>query len=287
VGLLAVEVSAHGVVMSADSQRVEILGGENRVLDSGGSRSRNPIVLRSGGGFVGLVGFAGTEQIESRPTAEWLRQYSKAWPDDDVGTFCSRLAEKLTDVWRRDGLPSVMEILVTGEVAGDPQFWFVRNSQGLREADLTHEPPASSFVTRNDLDDPLDGYIRRARIPGKESKDDVLNRITFSFRQGVLVPGAAVFTGFEAILRSMYEGRVAGFAPVASLDDLGHFARVRMEFLKRLCTSRYGIYAEAVPTPVGGEVHVFGVGRDGRIVEYRKGRAQTRIHRPARTGSGS
>lgn len=46
--------------MSADSQPVEILGGENRVADTTAWQTRNPIVIRVGGGFVGLVGFAGT-----------------------------------------------------------------------------------------------------------------------------------------------------------------------------------------------------------------------------------
>ena len=32
MGLLALDVSAHGVVMSADSQLVECLDGENRVI---------------------------------------------------------------------------------------------------------------------------------------------------------------------------------------------------------------------------------------------------------------
>ena len=203
-------------------------------------------------------------------------------PSDDLGSFCGRLATTLTDVWRRDGLPSVLEILVTGEVAGDAQFWFVRNSQGLRDADWTHEARADVFESRNDLDDPTDGYIQRARA-AVETKEDVLQRMMFSFRQGVIVPAATVFDGFSRILGLMYQGRVAGFAPIASLDDLGHFARVRMEFLKRLCTAKYGIYAEDTPTPIGGEVHVYGVGRDGRIVEYRKGRGQVQTHRAGRT----
>jgi hypothetical protein len=282
MGLLAVDVSAHGVVMSADSQRVDIQGGENCVLDPAGSRSRNPIVVRTGGGFVGLLGFAGTETIERKATADWLRDFSAAWPDDDLGTFCHRLATALTDVWARDGLTSVLEMLITGEVASDVQFWYVRNSSGIREADGTHEPPAGNFTTRNDLDHPVDGYIARARAAG-EAKDDVLQRMMFSFRQGVIVPAAAVFDGFSSTLAMMYEGRVPGFAPIASLDDLGHYARVRMEFLKRLCTAKYGIYADDTPTPVAGVVHVYGVGRDGRVAEYVKDRDHVKTHRSGRT----
>lgn len=152
MALLAVDVTEHGVVMSADSQLVEILPGDNRVLGSPGARSRNPIVIRTGGGFVGLVGSAGTEQIQNRSTAQWLQRFSGSWPSDDVGAFCDRLAATLTDVWRTDRLRSVLEVLVTGEVAGDVQFWFVRNSQGLRQSDWKHNEPAAAFASENDLD---------------------------------------------------------------------------------------------------------------------------------------
>jgi len=284
MGLLAVDVTTYGVVMSADSQPVEILDGENRVLPTSGWQTRNPIVMRVGGGFTGLVGFAGTEEIEGVKTAEWLRRFSDEWMNDDVDAFCHRLAERLTAIWRRDGLRSVLEILVTGEVSGDLQFWYVRNSQGLRDADWKHNTPADTFITKNDLDDPDEGYIKRDRVEG-ETKDDVLQRVTYSFRQGVLVPGARVFDGFADILGAMYAGDVEGFQPIASLDDLGQFARVRMEFLKRLCSAKYGIYDEKTLPPVTGKVHVLGVGRDGRICDYHKGKNQVQTPRPGRTAA--
>jgi hypothetical protein len=59
--MLAVDVTARGVVMSADSQRVEILPGENRI-ETTGWETRNPIVIRTGGGFVGVIGSPGTER---------------------------------------------------------------------------------------------------------------------------------------------------------------------------------------------------------------------------------
>jgi hypothetical protein len=269
--------------MSGDSQPVTILAGENRVAVSTGRRTRNPIVMRVGGGLVGLVGFAGTEHIEGVATADWLERFSATWPTDDVGTFCKRLAETLTDVWRRDGLQSILEILVTGEVSGDVQFWYVRNSEGLRDSDLKHEAPADTFVTKNELDDPDQGYVQRDRLDG-ETKDELLQRVTYFIRQGVLIPGAPVFNAFQDLLHTMQGGKVEGFASIASLDDLGHFARVRMEFLKRLCTARYGIYAEKTPTPIGGQVHVYGVARDGRVCRYGgKGRKDVKTLRRGRT----
>jgi hypothetical protein len=57
-----------------------------------------------------------------------------------------------------------------------------------------------------------------------------------------------------------------------------------VECLKRLCTAKYGTYALDVPTPVAGEVHVYGVGRDGCVAKYAKGRDQVRT--PSRPDLG-
>lgn len=278
VGLLAVDITAFGIVMSADSQRVQILGGENEVQVVPGQRSRNPMVIRMAGGFVGLVGFVGTETIEGTETAEWLRSFSATWPADGVGVFCERLADSLGEAWRRTGLRSVLEILVAGEQSGDVQFWYVRNSNGLRD-DWKHERPMDAFHAENDLDK---NYIPRDREPGG-TKEDVLRTRMYSFRQGVLLPAAPVFDAFTAVMSEIYVQRVEGFSPLATLDDVGHFARVRMEFLKRLCTAKYGIYARDTPSPVGGVIHVCGVARDGGIREYGKGRQDAKTLRPGRT----
>jgi hypothetical protein len=176
----------------------------------------------------------------------------------------------LTGVWQRDGLDSVLEILVTGEVSGDLQFWFVRNSRVIGDR---------QFNAVNDLDL---NYIPAHLAPG-ETKPDVLARVMFSFRQGVLFPASPVFDGFSMVLGAIYAGNTEGFEPLSSLDDVGHYARVRMEFLKRLCTAKYGIFKPGTPTTVAGDVHVLGVGLDGRVAEYRKHRNQTRFVRAGRT----
>jgi hypothetical protein len=270
VGLLAVDVTAHGVVMSADSQPVEIVGTENRVLATSGWQTRTPIVVRVGGGFVGLVGYVGTEQIDGVQATTWLSRFSAERPADDLKTFCEGLVATLTGVWQRDGLDSVLEILVTGEVSGDLQFWFVRNSRVIGDR---------QFNAVNDLDL---NYIPAHLAPG-ETKPDVLARVMFSFRQGVLFPASPVFDGFSMVLGAIYAGNTEGFEPLSSLDDVGHYARVRMEFLKRLCTAKYGIFKPGTPTTVAGDVHVLGVGPDGRVAEYRKHRNQTRFVRAGRT----
>jgi hypothetical protein len=276
VGLLAVDVTAHGAVMSADSQRVEIREGAFTVGTAGG-RVRDPIIVRVGGGFVGLVGFVGTERVEGITMRQWLDRFSTAWPDDDLATFCERLAEELTDVWAREGLDSILEILVTGETEGHTRFWYVRNSSGFRPEDGQFNAPAGSFAAVDDLAN----YLARDGYPG-ESVSDLLRRVAYSFRQGVLVPASPVFDGFAQLLQTLWTGQVQGFAPLASLDDVGHFARMRMEFLKRLATAKYGVYEEGAPTPIGGVVYVYGVGNDGRVSKYVKQRNMTKTILPGR-----
>jgi hypothetical protein len=178
-------------------------------------------------------------------------------------------------VWERLGLDSVLEIVVAGVENGDVQFWYVRNSQGLRPGDGKHEHPGRVFITENDLDR---NYVAPALQPG-QSKEELLRAVTFSFRQGVVIPAAPVFNGFADLLATLYRYRLEGFSPVSSLDGLGQFARMRMEFLKRLCTAKYGIYDEGTPTPVAGRVHVYGVGRDRQVRCYSKDRNQVTIVR--------
>jgi hypothetical protein len=264
MGLITVDVLADGVVMCGDSQGIEILGGTVNVEAASGRRTRNPIVFRRGGGFTGLVGSVGTEQIEGARAAAWLKSFSDGMPDADLSSFCPALADRLTEIWKRDGMTSILEILVTGVVAGDVQFWYVRNSDGL--SGFGHGPPAASFHSENDLDL---NYVPPALQPG-ESKPSLLSRVTFSFWQGVHFPASIVFQGFQHIMGPIYASGVQGFVPISSLDDLGFYARVRMELLKRLYSPTHGIYAKGQTPPIGGDVHTYGVALDGEVRRYAK-----------------
>ncbi len=51
---------------------------------------------------------------------------------------------------------------------------------------------------------------------GQRRRRAGLQRMIFSFRQGIIVPTATVFDGFSSMLALMYQGQVAGFAPIAS-----------------------------------------------------------------------
>lgn len=272
MGLLAVDVSRFGAVMSADSQGVEVLDRETRVLTNAGTHLRRcPIITRVAGGFVGFTGFVGTETIGSLTTKNWLARFGERHRDEGLAAYASALGEALTEEWRELALSSILEILVSGVEEGEVRFWFVRNSDGLHEDDWTYRAPRAEFDVVDDLDR---NYIPRDLLPG-QTKEDVLGSHTYSFRQGALLPAAPVFDAFGAILRTISAQPVEGFEPIGSLDDLAYFARQRMEFLKRLYSEKHGIYKRS-PAPVGGDVHVFGVTRDGEVREYPKIRDQAK-----------
>jgi hypothetical protein len=277
IGLLAVDVSRFGVVMTADSQPVELLDRETRVLAQAGERrTRNPILIRDAGGFTGFTGFAGTETIGTTTTRDWLTTFGASHADESLSAYASALGDELTQEWRRLALSSILEILISGVEDGEVRFWFVRNRQSLHDDDWTYKPPRTEFCVVDDLDG---RYLPRDLHPG-QTKEDLLRTRMYSFRQGALLPAAQVFDAFGTILGAIYAHRVDGFDPVASLDDLAYFSRQRMEFLKRLYSDKHGIYKKS-PAPLGGDVHVFGVSLDREIRRYPKIRSQAKTLRSA------
>lgn len=272
MGLLALDVSAHGVVMSADSQLVACLEGKSRVvIDPTQQTNRNPIVIRSAGGFTGLTGYVGTEEIGRVRTRDWLLKFGDEHPNEDLPSYAKGLADALTEEWKRLGLASALEILIGGVENGDVRFWYVRNSQGLNDGDLTYKKPSPEFVAVDDLDG---HYVPQDLQPG-QTKQELLESRLYFFRQGVLLPAAYVFDSFSTIVSTIYAQGLPGFEPISSLDDLGYFARLRMELLKRLFSKKHGVYKDS-PAPIGGEVHVLGANVAGEIREYPKIRSQTK-----------
>lgn len=263
--------------MSADSQPVELLDRETRVLASAGEqRMRCPIIIREEGGFVGFTGFAGTETIGRSPTRQWLTSFGERHSDHGLAEYANALGEALTREWRELSLSSLLEVLISGVEEGEVRFWFVRNSDGLHDDDWTYKKPRAEFEAVDDLDG---RYMPRDLQPG-QTKEELLGSRMYSFRQGVLLPAAHVFEAFNAILQTIYAQPVEGFEPIGSLDDLAYFARQRIEFLKRLYSAKHGIYKKS-PAPLDGKVHVLGVTREGEVRVYPKNRDQARTLRSA------
>ena len=101
MGLLAVDVSAFGVVMSADSQPIEALGGQTRVLTQRGDLTRCPIVIRNEGWFAGFTGYVGTEEIDGSPTRDWLTAFASRHAGISLADYAAALGRL------RCGRPSV------------------------------------------------------------------------------------------------------------------------------------------------------------------------------------
>jgi hypothetical protein len=118
--------------------------------------------------------------------------------------------------WQRLGLPSVLEIFISGVEGGEVRFWYVGNSKGLYDHDCTVKQPTSEFRAVDDLDV---NYIPQDLGAG-QTKEQLLKTHFYSFRQGVLLPAAPVFDAFRTILGPIYAHGGDGFEPVLSLDDL-------------------------------------------------------------------
>ncbi len=251
--------------MTADSQPIQAIDGETRVLaHSGRWHTRNPILTREAAGFAGFTGYIGTEMIGVKPTRDWLEAFSTEHSTLSLADYARSLGQELTTEWQRHGLSSVLEILISGIEDGDVRFWFVGNSQGLY-GNGTYRAPKTTF----DVVDDLDGNYMPNDLQAGQTKEELLRERVYSFRQGALLPAAGIFDAFRDILETLYVNGIDGFTPMNSLDALGHFARMRMEFAKRLYSKKHGIYRNPVGT-IGGKVQVVGVGRDGAIRSYSK-----------------
>lgn len=265
MGILALDVSRFGIVMSADSQPVELLDGRNRVMSTGGWTTRNPMIVRCGGGFKGLIGSVGCERIEGRPTAQWLQVFSAQHPDESLAAFCGSLADALLQHWRREGLPYGLWVFISGYEGPEVRFWFVCNIDGLYP-DATYRL-LPTFNAINDLEIKLAPDVNEGR-----TKEETLRVRMIQFRNGVLVPGAGIFDAFTTVMDGIYAQRIPEFPPIRSLGDLAFYDRQRLEFTKRLFTSKYGIAAEGTSPGIGGQVHVRGVDPNGEIWNYPKHR---------------
>jgi hypothetical protein len=206
VGLLALDVSRFGVVMSADSQPVDLLDGRCRIFRPHGSLRNNPIVIRRGGGLTGLIGYVGREGIGGTGTRGWLERFSAQHPNEPLLEFCHALADALTREWRRRRLKSGLIIFVSGIERREVRFWFIHNTQGLYDKDWTYIKPLATFQAIIDLDA---NYIPRDLAPG-QTKEQLLTMRMYFFRNGVLRPSALVFDAFNSIMQAIYAQQIPG-----------------------------------------------------------------------------
>jgi hypothetical protein len=264
VGLLTVDVTALGIVMTSDSRPIEIGSGDIRVPPFVGEQRRNKILERHGGGFDGLIGYVGTEQIGGRSTRAFIEQVSTACPDLGLGEFVRQLAYELSRSWIECKLSTGLWVFIAGAESGELRFWFLRNLDfdGGLYVNLR-----SAFTAVDDLDE--HAVPRVMRENNLTSKDEVLSRIALFFRNGALIPAASILDDFDALIRRLYAGGYAGFDPISSLDEYARLVRMRQEFVKRMFDSSKGIY-RAGRSPIGGVIYIRSVSPQGAIFEHGK-----------------
>jgi hypothetical protein len=270
MGLLTLDLCRFGVVMGADSQPIDLLEGSTRI-HSQGQRNANPIVEWHGARFTGLIGYVGRRSVAGLSTRSWLERFMVRNRDLTTSDFCERLAGQLTAEWRRLHLRSGLWVYVSGVANRDVQFWFVNNIAGIDPNNGTYSGIADTFKAVNDFDQ---NYVTRDRRPG-ETKDQLLDRALYTFRNGALYPSTTMLDAFSATVLQIFNGNVPGFAPIRSLDDLAFFARQRLEFTKRLHSPTHGIY-KGSRSPIDGKVHVLAVTRSGEVRECSKNISQRR-----------
>ncbi len=114
MGLLTVDVIALGVVMSSDSQPIEIVSGGIRVLDFTGERRRDKLIERHAGGFDGLIGYVGAEEVGGEPTRAFIERVSTDASNAPLADFVTHLAHRLTAAWMKHDVQSGLWVFVAG-----------------------------------------------------------------------------------------------------------------------------------------------------------------------------
>lgn len=264
MGLLTVDVTALGVVMSSDSQPIEIVSGNIRVLDFGGERRRDKMIERHGGGFDGLIGYVGTEQVGTKTTRAFIDRVSHGAPDLPLAEFAEHLARELSAAWIAHELTTGLWVFLAGAEDGELRFWFAVN------CDFTgglYTNVRCAFTVVNDLDE--HAVPRVMREGGFNSKAEVLANRTLLFRNGALLPAATIFDDFTALIERVYVGGYDGFDRILTLDDYAYLVRMRQEFIKRMFDNSKGIYRNDNP-PIGGVIFVRAVSPDGAVSKYEK-----------------
>jgi hypothetical protein len=276
VGLLALDVTRMGLVMSSDSQDVLLTEGRCRPLPMGGRRSKNKILCVEAESFPALVGYVGTEQIGTTDVRTWLDRFAKANARLGLAEFCHALGDELSAAWESAALDSCMWVFVAAYADGEARFWYVVNNAEGR-AGMDEFGAYTGISRRFRVVDDLDGNYMPEYTERGLTKADVLDGMSFHFRNGVLFPGAFIFDGFSRVIEMIVQIGVPGFGPRAfTLERYAYVARQRMEFLKRLYSPTHGIYSPIVVPHIDGTVHVYSLAPDGTFMKNPKIRSQAR-----------
>ena len=266
MGLLTVDVTGLGVVMTSDTQPVELVEGSVRVLLLTDSTKVKKIIERHAGGFDGVVGYVGTEKIGNATVRSFIERTSSRTPNLPLGEFCRQLGCDLSMAWREKDMRTCLWVFVAGVENSDPQFWYIVNGE-LGPAGF-YVNIAHGFRAVNDLD--VNVVPKSAVELGVATKAEVLARTTFFFRNGAIVPAAKVLDDFMPLVQNLYLGGYPGFPPVETIDAYASMVRVRQEFVKRLFDKPKGVWRGEGRGPVGDDVDVYSVDLAGQVRPHHK-----------------
>jgi hypothetical protein len=253
------------MVMASDSQPILLREQSFEVLGERGDR--NKIVPARLAGFSGLAGYVGTERLGKTLVRERLRAFLLHNQELSLADFCKALTGALSAEWEERELDTCLWVFVAGYEGDEARFWYVVNGELDPSTGLYHQI-GTSFRAVNDLDD---NYITRHRAADlRLTKRAILANTTFWFRNGAVVPPTTeIVDAYNALAERLHSGSYRGFVSVRTLDHFAYIARQRMEFIKRLYSSKHGIYAEDDP-PIAGKVYVYTVPPDGTVKECPK-----------------
>ena len=259
MGLLTADVTPIGVVLTGDSQPVELRESSYTVVPVAGQRRRPCLVAHAGPGFSVALGFVGTEWVGGAGTHSWLERFSAANRALGLDDFCGALSEALTDEWTRHSHDTCLWVFISGASEGRPVFRAVRNCGPDMDERLLYTEIGPSFCWHDDLANHIEMYGQ----PG-ESDIQTLWHHMANYRNGVLLPAVEITDRFQRLLEALFTGGSDGFAAVGTLDAYASIVKMRAEFVKRLFDSEKGI-CTAEERPIDGAVYVWSVGLDGEI----------------------
>ena len=266
MGLLTLDVTRAGIVMSADSQDVLLTEGACQAVGEGTHLEKNKIIRVSAEHFRVLVGYVGTEKIGPTATRAWLERFIQAHSDAAaLATFCVELGRAPSQAWEEEQLDSCLWVFIAGYERSEPYFWYVVNATGHDEFGL-YTGVSRTFRVVNDLDDTyLPEYTKHGL-----TKTQVLDERSFQFYNGAIFPGSFIFRGFDQMIQEITRIRPPGFPSAFTLERYAFVVRQRMEFLKRLYSPKHGIYSPDAMPLVEGKVYVYALAPDGKFTEAPK-----------------
>jgi hypothetical protein len=265
MGLLCLDITPRGIILSSDSQDIQLLNNSFRIINRR-HLYKQKIITVNLNNFHGLLGYVGTEKIGSTETLGWLKTKIAAIGNRNTSlyTFCTSLATSLSDDWNRRICKQGLWLFITGYEGQQERFWYINNIAATDSRTGLYTGIGQDFKAVDDLDG---NYIKKY-IEHGYTKRHVLNTTLLNFRNGVLIPFIGIYDKFNDMLQDLYKTKDPGFKRPTSLKDFAFIAKQRFEFVKRLYSKKHGIYKNH--PPIGGDIIVYTIDRKHHIYKCNK-----------------